>query len=103
MNPADIISCLTLGVGVYFYMRVRRLDKQLKAMEAEDEAQGLEFDDHNSQILRAHISATQTRGMLTRIRTAAEGLQGVPDGEKAFLLALISTAETVAVVPAPVV
>ncbi|MGS3298155.1 hypothetical protein ACB364_25445 [Enterobacter hormaechei] len=41
--------------------------------------------------------------MLNRIRTAAEGLQGVNESEKAFLLALISTAQACAQAPAPIV
>ncbi|EJA0515539.1 hypothetical protein MRQ47_004439 [Salmonella enterica] len=104
MNPHNVISALALSIGIYVFFRVRHYDKALRVMDEQDAEYRIEAQRSTGYTVRSHIQLTQVGGMLSRIRElATNGLNGIAPEDRAYLLALVSTAESCAHVPAPFV
>ncbi|EGJ7360669.1 hypothetical protein NRB36_004313 [Salmonella enterica] len=105
MTPQNFISVVALTIGLYWVFRTRHYERMTKEADAErEERHRIEVNHMRGYAIRHHVQVDQVRGTLCRIRElATNGLNGVSTEERNYLLALISTCEACATIPAPIV
>lgn len=99
-----IASCL--AAGIWIHSRTKFYEHQSKAIEQQQEAElariEAEFSLQSGRCMRQHIQCQQVRGILDRIREHVTHVPGLAETDRRFILALVSTADSVAAsVPAP--
>ncbi|EHT8816946.1 hypothetical protein KYT24_004396 [Salmonella enterica] len=99
-----IASCL--AAGIWIHSRAKYYEHQSKVIEKQQEAElariEIEYSLQSGNCMRQHIKCQQVRGILDRIREHVTHVPGLAEAERSYILALVSTADSVAAsVPAP--